>query len=72
MDTNTTEEMNLPDIYKTNCLRFDFENDGFLAIRPSGTEPKVKFYIETVGMNDEEGNKLAMKQADELKKIMGL
>lgn len=72
MDTNTTEEMNLPDIDKTNCLRFDFENDGFLAIRPSGTEPKVKFYIETVGMNDEEGNKLAMKQADELKKIMGL
>ena len=72
MDTNTTEEMNLPDIDKTNCLRFDFENDSFLAIRPSGTEPKVKFYIETVGMNDEEGNKLAMKQADELKKIMGL
>lgn len=72
MDTNTTEEMNLPDIDKTNCLRFDFENGGFLAIRPSGTEPKVKFYIETVGMDDEEGNKLAMKQADELKKIMGL
>lgn len=72
MDTNTSEEMNLPDIDKTNCLRFDFEEGGFLAIRPSGTEPKVKFYIEIIGKNEEEGKKLSEKMADELKKIMGL
>ncbi|MGN0241299.1 MAG: phospho-sugar mutase [Candidatus Weimeria sp.] len=28
-----------------NCLRFFLENDSWFAIRPSGTEPKIKFYF---------------------------
>ncbi len=28
----------------TNLLRFVFEDGSWLAVRPSGTEPKIKFY----------------------------
>ena len=69
--TNTTSEMNLPDIDTTNCLRFDFEDESFLCIRPSGTEPKVKFYVEIV-KDDITGKKEADMMAEELKAIMHL
>lgn len=30
---------------KSNVLYFNFKNNGFCCLRPSGTEPKIKFYI---------------------------
>ena len=33
------------DIPPQNCLRFFLENDSWFAMRPSGTEPKIKFYF---------------------------
>ncbi len=69
---NETKDMDLPDIDTTNCLRFDFEDESFLCIRPSGTEPKVKFYIEVPGHKDEEAAEIAKAMSDELKGIMGL
>jgi phosphoglucomutase len=68
---HSTKDMDLPDIDTTNCLRFDFEDESFLCIRPSGTEPKVKFYIEVV-KEDEIAKVEAQKMADELKAIMHL
>ncbi len=70
-ENHSTKEMDLPDIDKTNCLRFDFEDESFLCIRPSGTEPKVKFYIEIV-KEDDIAKEEAKKMADELKAIMHL
>ncbi len=70
-ENHSTKDMDLPDIDKTNCLRFDFEDESFLCIRPSGTEPKVKFYIEIV-KEDEIAKEEAKKMADELKAIMHL
>lgn len=67
-----TSSLNDPDIDYSDCLRFNFKSGGFLAIRPSGTEPKVKFYVEVVGLVDSEAKKLAEKKVDELKKLMGL
>lgn len=70
-ENHETKDMDLPDIDKTNCLRFNFEDESFLCIRPSGTEPKVKFYIEIV-KDDVTAAKEAKAMADELKAIMHL
>lgn len=65
------ESLNDPDIDTTNCLRFNLP-DGFIAVRPSGTEPKVKFYFEIRGLEDEEARALMNERANYLKKLMGL
>lgn len=39
---------------KANVLKLFFEDNSWLAIRPSGTEPKIKFYIGVVGGSQEE------------------
>ena len=36
------------DIPASNVLRFFLENESWFAIRPSGTEPKIKFYFYSV------------------------
>ena len=71
MKAGTSESLNDKDIDTTNCLRFNLP-DGFIAIRPSGTEPKVKFYFEITGLKSAEARDLMMKRADYLKKLMGL
>lgn len=39
--TGETEEDTLP---KSNVLHYTFEDGGWMCVRPSGTEPKIKFY----------------------------
>ena len=41
----TTGKTQVLDLPKSNVLRFDLEGNGWFAIRPSGTEPKIKFYF---------------------------
>ncbi len=65
------ESLNDPDIDTTNCLRFNLP-DGFIAVRPSGTEPKVKFYFEIQGHDDDEAKAIMNERANYLKKLMGL
>ena len=33
----------------SNVLKYVLADDSWIAVRPSGTEPKIKFYIATVG-----------------------
>ena len=52
-----SEDINFPynKIPKTNALRFFLEGeDTWFAIRPSGTEPKIKFYFYTRQSSREE------------------
>ena len=39
---------------KANVLKYFLEDGSWIAIRPSGTEPKLKFYIATKGKSEEE------------------
>ncbi len=49
-----------------NVLQFDLENGNKVIVRPSGTEPKVKVYLFTVGASAEE----AVATGDALAKQM--
>jgi phosphoglucomutase len=44
--TGKVSETGLP---KSNVLYFDLDDDAWICVRPSGTEPKIKFYIGTKG-----------------------
>ncbi|MGM7719642.1 phospho-sugar mutase [Metabacillus sp. Hm71] len=46
VQTNTIEKIQLP---KSNVLKFHLEDDSWFTVRPSGTEPKVKFYFAIKG-----------------------
>ncbi|HEY8444578.1 MAG TPA: phospho-sugar mutase [Bacilli bacterium] len=60
--TNITHTL-LP---KENVLKFYFEDESWIAIRPSGTEPKLKIYFSVNARTLVE----AEKRLDDLKKIM--
>lgn len=38
----------------SNVLKYTLSDDSWFAVRPSGTEPKIKFYIATVGQSLED------------------
>lgn len=42
-----TTDLDMPD--KSNVLQYFTEDESKVSIRPSGTEPKIKFYIEVKG-----------------------
>ena len=44
--TGKTSETGLP---KSNVLYYELEDNAWLCVRPSGTEPKIKFYYGVVG-----------------------
>ena len=44
---------NLP---KADVLKYFLEDGSWIAIRPSGTEPKLKFYVAVKGNDEEEAN----------------
>lgn len=46
---------------KSNVLRFTLEKNSWFCVRPSGTEPKVKFYFGVKGETAEEAEALVEK-----------
>ncbi|MGG0750489.1 phospho-sugar mutase [Priestia megaterium] len=66
IETNTVETITLP---KSNVLKFYLADGSWFAIRPSGTEPKVKFYFGVTGKSlkeSEEKNQLIKEKVLEL------
>ena len=52
-----------------DVLYFDLEDNNWMCIRPSGTEPKIKFYYGVKGANAEETAKLEEIMKEEVKKL---
>ena len=44
----------IDDLPKSNVLKYFLEDGSWIAIRPSGTEPKLKFYIAVKGKEESE------------------
>ena len=47
----------IDDLPKENVLRFDFKDGSWTAVRPSGTEPKLKIYFSVKGEGKESAEK---------------
>lgn len=58
------------DIQQSNVLRFTLENNAWAAIRPSGTEPKIKIYGGVRGNNKAETERLSSELKDALEKFL--
>ena len=67
--TNEVSEISIP---KSNVLIYETENGTKVAVRPSGTEPKIKFYISVNLPLDKVENykKVDIKLADKIQRIV--
>lgn len=68
LDTGATEKILLP---KSNVFIFNLEDNSTVTIRPSGTEPKIKVYIEAVGNSLNEANATTDTLKKDISKLMG-
>ena len=63
IETGEVKPTGLP---KSNVLYFDMPDNVWMCVRPSGTEPKIKFYYGVVGSSLEDADK---KSADMAKAV---
>lgn len=64
LETGETRPTGLP---KSNVLYFDLTNDSWCCARPSGTEPKIKFYMGVKGTSLEDAQARLEKLTEDLK-----
>lgn len=62
LQTGTVEKTGLP---SSNVLYYELENNAWCCVRPSGTEPKIKFYFGVKGtsLSDAESKLEGLKEA---------
>ncbi len=64
MESGEERETGLP---KSNVIYFDLTNDSWCCARPSGTEPKLKFYMGVKGSSLEDAQEKVEKLTEALK-----
>ena len=62
-----TEALTLP---KSNVLYFELENKAWICVRPSGTEPKIKLYVNAVSDSDAKTRELLNAYSDAAVKLL--
>lgn len=63
----TVEELTLP---KSNVLYFELEGGAWICVRPSGTEPKIKLYVNAVSGSAGETQRLLNAYSDAAVKLL--
>jgi len=61
------DKLGLP---KSNVIQYILEDGSYITIRPSGTEPKIKYYIYTKDISKEKVNKKLQDLLEKLKEYM--
>ena len=56
----------------SNVLKYILEDGSWIAVRPSGTEPKIKIYYSIKGLNEEEANVRLETIQKKIKEYLGL
>lgn len=67
--TLKTEEIDMP---KSNVLSYYMENGSQTLVRPSGTEPKIKIYIMSIGENLVSAKAVSEKITNDMTKLLNL
>lgn len=67
--TGSVTDIDLP---KSNVIALHLANDNAVIIRPSGTEPKIKLYITSVGKDKDNAAKICEKLVIASKEILGI
>ncbi|WMC91770.1 phospho-sugar mutase [Kineothrix sp. MB12-C1] len=67
MQTKAEKETGLP---KSNVLYFELTNDSWCCARPSGTEPKLKFYMGVKGTSLEDAQAKVDRLTEDLKALI--
>lgn len=65
-----TGEKNIIELPKSNVIQLFLEEGGIVTARPSGTEPKVKFYFAAVGTDIEDAEDRLRMIRDEVEEIV--
>jgi len=60
----------IDDLPKADVLKFVFEDSSWIAIRPSGTEPKIKVYYSVKGENKADAEKVLKSRQDVINSII--
>jgi phosphoglucomutase len=69
LESGLEENINIP---KSNVLYYELENNGWVCVRPSGTEPKIKLYMGIKEKNAENAEiKLENLKAEALNLLKG-
>ena len=58
------------DLPTSNVLYYDLENNSWECVRPSGTEPKIKFYMGVKGKDNEDAEQKLAKLTEAMKKFV--
>ena len=69
LENNTENVIDLP---KSNVIQFNLEGNNAVIVRPSGTEPKIKLYVTTVGKAKKDAQAVADKLAKAMEQDLGL
>lgn len=67
--TGSVTDIDLP---KSNVIALHLADDNAVIIRPSGTEPKIKLYITSVGKDKDNAAKICKKLVVASKEILGI
>ena len=67
--TGSVTDIDLP---KSNVIALHLADDNAVIIRPSGTEPKIKLYITSVGKDKDNASKICEKLVVASKEILGI
>ncbi len=67
----TTGAVTPLDLPKSNVIKYNLENNAWIAIRPSGTEPKIKFYYGVCEKSEAEAYSKIDAMAAEISEIIG-
>ena len=63
-------EKGVEDLPKSDVLKFVFSDSSWIAIRPSGTEPKIKVYYSVRGENEADASKVLEARRTIINKII--